>query len=88
MSLFVVTTLIDVLALLALGVWELLLIMGFFSHALVCSFSSMVHVCVCVCVLDCAVFSCEVLYAYTRHGNGVCLLVAGSASWKRVQLLN
>ena len=40
MSLAVVTTLIDILGLLALGVWTLLLFMGFFLHALVFLFSS------------------------------------------------
>ena len=43
---------------------------------------------VCLCVLVCAVFSCDVLCFCTRQGNGICLLVVGSPSWKRVQLLN
>ena len=56
MSLVVVTTLIDILGLLALGVWKLLLFMGFFLHALVFLFSSMVHVCVSVCIGVCVFF--------------------------------
>ena len=48
MSLVVVTILIDILGLLALGVWKLCLFMGFSSFALVFFFASMVDVCVCV----------------------------------------
>ena len=88
MSLVVVTTLIDILGLLALGVvCKLLLFMGFFFTC-VGVFLFFHGTCVCVCVLVCAVFSCDVLYFYTRQGNGICLLVVGSPSWKRVQLLN
>ena len=56
MSLVVVTTLIDILGLLALGAWKLLLFMGFFLHALVFFFSLMVHVCVLVCAVFLAIF--------------------------------
>ena len=52
----VVTTLIDILGVLALGVWKLLLYVGFFSHALVFFFSSMTHGSLCLLVAVCFFF--------------------------------
>ena len=83
MSLAVV---IDTLDLLALGVWNLLLFTGIFLLALVFLFSSMLHVSERIGV--CCFLACDpVLYFCATKGNGICLLVVDTPSWKRVQLL-
>ena len=56
MGLVVVTTLIDILGLLAIGVGKLWLLMGFLLLALVCVFSSIAYVRELVCTVFIAVF--------------------------------
>ena len=85
MNLVVVTTLIDILCLLALGVWKLWLFMGFFILALVFCISSTVHIYyVCICV---SCFSCDISYFCTRPGNGICLLVVGHSELKTCAII-